>query len=196
MQFPNILFKFWSAVLIDKVIWTSIRAQHCLLTADYFIYMEPNCWSVFLAQRNQIPYSISWVVSRNFHSVLFNSFVYKYTSQPRHVAVFIPAASLTRAQRAIVPGPSWARMEEMDHDLSLDVDVEETEIIRLLTAVNTYPGERGIDRNSMSRCPFGKRVSNPIESSGKSSSHLLCERLEQKSSSKSKFSIQNDLVPS
>lgn len=45
---------------------------------------------------------------------------------------------MTRAEKAIVPGPSWARMEDMDHDISLDVDVEETEIIRLLTAVNTY----------------------------------------------------------
>ena len=69
---------------------------------------------------------------------MFNSFVYKYTSQPRLVAVFIPAASLTRADRAIVAGPSWARMEDMDHDISVDVDVEEMEIIRLLTAVNTY----------------------------------------------------------
>ena len=70
---------------------------------------------------------------------LTRSFKYtKYTSQPRHVVVFIPAASLTREERAIEPGPSWARMEEMDHDISVDVDVEEMEIIRLLTAVNTY----------------------------------------------------------
>ena len=62
MQFPNILFKFWSVALIDKVLWTSIRAQHYLLTAEYFIYMEPDCWLIILAQRYQIPYSISWVV--------------------------------------------------------------------------------------------------------------------------------------
>ena len=110
---------------------------------------------------------------------------FKYTSQPRHVVVFIPAASLTREERAIEPGPSWARMEEMDHDISVDVDVEEMEIIRLLTAVNTYGSPiapPGWTRNRSKQhvtLSFGKHVSNPIESSCKSSLHLLCERLDQ-----------------
>ena len=48
-----------------------------------------------------------------------------------------------------------------------------------MVRLSHHPGERGIDRNSMSRYPFGKRVSNPIESSCKSSLPLLCERLDQ-----------------